>query len=657
MAPPSSSSAASAAAASRHGHERELGHLAGAPNSNPRRPFAQGYYSTSGGNSSLAGNPLSNNQLNKQVDREAVARLLKHHNNRDMGAPQGSKGSAAAAAAAAGNAGNADVVATMAKRLAAVEREMREYRVAKEAAETKANALDRQCASLRGKNKQLETQCADWERRARAAEGAAKAATAAAAASGTDSTRDDEPEDDHEYDDTCSDDEPEDDEQGASEARRRVKHLTNECKRLRRLNQRAWAQVFELKQFLRDYGMVWVGGDENDDEEEDGDEGDHQAAQKQENSLPPFKFDFAALIRKADDLSHATGIGEADIKAKDGKARVVAPHPIELEVYEDGVRLSGVKASPNFLPFTEKESRAVVEDILDGYYPYVIKDEYPNGAAIKIIDRTWRRGADASSFHAFQGAGNRVGRKSAANIHDLHTVAEEEAGERPLSRGRFLAQLPKAVVRNGKVVDVRGAVNDVLRGVSPSNDGADAGVQADTALLHEFVMRDGAMASNPAAAMPQMKPGATMRTKAANAADRRLAAGSFEEDDGVGDDSLEARERGEAASSSTPSIFDTAAAKGGALPDARAWTLRRAHAEDWACIKVRLGDGGTLDVRLPFAATLSMAYEEVRRARGKRGAKFELRAAMPPRAFGDDETTTLEEAGLTPSAALFVRDI
>ena len=52
-----------------------------------------------------------------------------------------------------------------------------------------------------------------------------------------------------------------------------------------------------------------------------------------------------------------------------------------------------------------------------------------------------------------------------------------------------------------------------------------------------------------------------------------------------------------------------------------------------------------------------VADEEVRRALGKRGAKFELRAAMPPRAFGDDETTTLEEAGLTPSAALFVRDI
>ena len=200
-------------------------------------------------------------------------------------------------------------------------------------------------------------------------------------------------------------------------------------------------------------------------------------------------------------------------------------------------------------------------------------------------------------------------------------------------------------MRNGKLVDVRSSVDDILRGVSPESATEDASAQADAEELLDFPVA------------PVLKPGATMRAKAGNAAALRFAALA----DGAassGDDSAAVAAPPLAASDPARpgSIFDTAAAGAGALPDARAWTLRRAHAEDWACLKVRLADGGTVDVRLPFAATLSMAYEEVRRARGDRNVGFELRAAMPPRAFADDNTT-LEDAGLTPSAAIFVREL
>ena len=146
--------------------------------------------------------------------------------------------------------GQGGLVGAMAKRLAAAERGLREARVRGEAAEAKNGQLERTCASLRGKLKAVEAQKDDWERRARAAEDAANASGGAAAT----------PEED--ADDTGG----AEDAAAAAGGAGDVMHLKNECARLRKINRRAWAQVFELKQFLREYGMVWVGDEGAEDQ-------------------------------------------------------------------------------------------------------------------------------------------------------------------------------------------------------------------------------------------------------------------------------------------------------------------------------------------------------------------------------------------------------
>ena len=56
----------------------------------------------------------------------------------------------------------------------------------------------------------------------------------------------------------------------------------------------------------------------------------------------------------------------------------------------------------------------MVADIADGYFPYELKDDHPEGVPIKLVDRS-SIDYDSGAFHAFAGAGNRVAGGAAAS--------------------------------------------------------------------------------------------------------------------------------------------------------------------------------------------------------------------------------------------------
>ena len=57
--------------------------------------------------------------------------------------------------------------------------------------------------------------------------------------------------------------------------------------------------------------------------------------------------------------------------------------PVLLGFYKDGIAIQGYK----FFPYKSKESIQILGDILDGYFPYVLKSKYPNGTFLKVVDK------------------------------------------------------------------------------------------------------------------------------------------------------------------------------------------------------------------------------------------------------------------------------
>jgi hypothetical protein len=87
--------------------------------------------------------------------------------------------------------------------------------------------------------------------------------------------------------------------------------------------------------------------------------------------------------------------------------------------------------------------KQILEDILEGYFPAVLKHKYPEGTLFKLIVKVDEDfGASIAT--------------TAANINDLGSV--EDRIFKPLSKEAFLNELPREVIKNGKIIPIRDAI-------------------------------------------------------------------------------------------------------------------------------------------------------------------------------------------------------
>ena len=64
--------------------------------------------------------------------------------------------------------------------------------------------------------------------------------------------------------------------------------------------------------------------------------------------------------------------------------------------FANGIAIKGLK----FFPYQSKESLQILSDLLDGYFPYVLKHKYPNGVFLKVMDKIAERYSEEGSEEA-----------------------------------------------------------------------------------------------------------------------------------------------------------------------------------------------------------------------------------------------------------------
>ena len=97
-----------------------------------------------------------------------------------------------------------------------------------------------------------------------------------------------------------------------------------------------------------------------------------------------------------------------------------------------------------------------MEDILDGYFPSIMRQKYPDGTFFKLINKIDLDFKDATK-----------------NNSDFATL--EGQGMQIDSREDLLNRLPKQVIKNGKIISVR----DEIAKTFEKNDAKRAGVATD----------------------------------------------------------------------------------------------------------------------------------------------------------------------------------
>jgi len=116
---------------------------------------------------------------------------------------------------------------------------------------------------------------------------------------------------------------------------------------------------------------------------------------------------------------------------------------LALTCYRNGMWMKGGPLRPYTMP----QAQAFLNDILEGYFPYELKEQYPDGVLITLTDKSGemydRTRTSKDDPNPFAGAGHRVGGHQ--------------------SKEHFLNNLPKNVIAaNGNVVDVREGIANML---------------------------------------------------------------------------------------------------------------------------------------------------------------------------------------------------
>ncbi|XP_023558827.1 UBX domain-containing protein 11 isoform X2 [Octodon degus] len=219
-------------------------------------------------------------------------------------------------------------------------------------------------------------------------------------------------------------------------------------------------QVWEMERFLNDYGLQWVGEPMDQESSEDrtvseDDKRDWMMAKKfwkPGDSLVSPEVDFDRLLASLKDLSELAAEGETQVMPVPGGARLHALEPIPLKLYQNGI----VMFSGPFRPFHDPATQRCLRDILDGFFPSELQRLYPNGVPFKVSDLR-NQVYPEDGLGPFPGEGRVVGWQRMLKASDR---VEEHPG---ITAEKFLSRLPKFVIRQGEVINIRGPIRDTLQ--------------------------------------------------------------------------------------------------------------------------------------------------------------------------------------------------
>ncbi|TNV78966.1 hypothetical protein FGO68_gene9885 [Halteria grandinella] len=196
-------------------------------------------------------------------------------------------------------------------------------------------------------------------------------------------------------------------------------------------------QVKDMKKFLADYGLVWIGKDGSHKPSED-----EVAKAKKAAEAPPMasralpkEIDTEVLTKRIEELNF---IAEKQkiVKNKQGLHQFQKTEEVLIFFFKNGLVIKGFP----FYAYSSKDAQSVLSDILDGFFPYDLKRKYPDGVPLKPVDCT-------------EEDYNRDSIQSNPNFKNFGDI-ERDAGVGQ-SKEEFLSQFPKQIVKNGNIIPIR----------------------------------------------------------------------------------------------------------------------------------------------------------------------------------------------------------
>eukprot|EP00762_Andalucia_godoyi_P000867 ANDGO_03865.mRNA.1 hypothetical protein NAEGRDRAFT_50561 len=172
----------------------------------------------------------------------------------------------------------------------------------------------------------------------------------------------------------------------------------------------------EMKAYMSKRGLSWPPpGLEEDASADSGEDSADSVSVVEINAshLP-------RILKNIDELN-AMAPSKNELDARKGK--FIDNDEVIVAFFSNGI---SVNRGP-FRPYSWPLAQQFLKDLFDGYFPYEFKEKYPEGVFLKVVNK--------SSERFVQGQ------------EDLDRVV--------LSQDQFLRRLPRTVIKNGKIVEVK----------------------------------------------------------------------------------------------------------------------------------------------------------------------------------------------------------
>ncbi|XP_062818817.1 UBX domain-containing protein 11 isoform X2 [Anolis carolinensis] len=238
-----------------------------------------------------------------------------------------------------------------------------------------------------------------------------------------------------------------------SPASDRTKELEDSCVQLQQ-------QIWEMERFLNDYGLIWVGeGPDSSDELEPLIEERVYSRKNtwtpEDNILSGTPINLDLIFENLKDLNILAGEGESKVEHTTGGARLKQRRAIPLTFYQNGI----VMFNGPFRPYEEPSTQRCLRDIMDGYFPSELQRRYPDGVPFQVTDKRDVFFQERKLPESFPGVGQAIGHSKANGLKETKEIPGSK-----LTMEQFLNKLPKSVIRDGHVIDVRGEIKNTLQG-------------------------------------------------------------------------------------------------------------------------------------------------------------------------------------------------
>ncbi|CAF4602875.1 unnamed protein product [Rotaria sp. Silwood1] len=198
-----------------------------------------------------------------------------------------------------------------------------------------------------------------------------------------------------------------------------------------------------------------------------------------EESIPKIlPIDFNTILENIRELNVLAGENEVHFEPQntDNQRRISTlkrTESINLILYANGIFLF----NGPFRSFSEPSTQQFIRDILDGYFPSELQKRFPDGVPFNVSDKRDIYFTDERKQKAFQGEGyvlhdSRIVHNNQNNDHlppipqGARTESNDQRPKIPLNQ--FINRLPKSVIKNGQVIDIRQDIEQHLVGKQES---------------------------------------------------------------------------------------------------------------------------------------------------------------------------------------------